>query len=505
MGLITDNLGKLDRLMHGNFQRIEQAKNDIIQLKEKRALIHREEEEQLRRQALADNTSDLAREARFLSNLCISLEANSILHLANVWPTQKQVRKRLKAQNSRYFAGDRNYRVYRFRKVADTQSQMVLDLIMEAAREARREEEAGRGSAGARRIDENAGENVAEPVPASVRAGGAEQNHDISSLSDRLEQENEQIRREDERRSQESRARLQGMLDSLGKGLGVAAGGFVRAPDVEEAQIIDPQKVRRDADGHSRQIKQIFAASDAKGENVAGNASVQDLQRKIESELAGGHRPEADDRPAPVVMFDDEGDVNGAPGADDSPSSRSVAAQPAAAASNEPETERVTGEYEYEAGQAGGRNLSSHHEEGAREARMASLQERVAGLGSSLPAAEGRGENGKPYDPVELDAANNVNQDIAEASPVANLKDEPSFPPLRAVPPDTMEFKSEEEKVEWGDKPDFLGGQKRDDDEPFMAPAGQGDVASDIMSEMDEERGAEFIAKTLEKLNTHKK
>ena len=80
---------------------------------------------------------DLAKEARFLSNLCVSLEANDILHLASIYPFQRQVRAQLKKHASRYYAEDRHYRVYRFRKVADTQSQMVLDLIMEASKRAR--------------------------------------------------------------------------------------------------------------------------------------------------------------------------------------------------------------------------------------------------------------------------------------------------------------------------------------------------------------------------------
>ena len=132
-----EELGKLDRLMNGNFARIEQAKIEISALKEQRTNIHKAEERVLQGQLEINAEHDLAKEARFLSNLCISLEANNILHLASVWPPQFQVRAQLKKHNSRYYAKDRHYRVYRFRKVADTQSQMVLDLIMEAARRAR--------------------------------------------------------------------------------------------------------------------------------------------------------------------------------------------------------------------------------------------------------------------------------------------------------------------------------------------------------------------------------
>ena len=136
-----DELLKLDRLMNGNFQRIEQVKTEIGLLKEQRTGIHKQEEVQLKGQLESHAEHDLAKEARFLSNLCISLEANDILHLASIWPFQRQVRAQLKKHNSRYYAPERHYRVYRFRKVADTQSQMVLDLIMEASKRARSNEE----------------------------------------------------------------------------------------------------------------------------------------------------------------------------------------------------------------------------------------------------------------------------------------------------------------------------------------------------------------------------
>lgn len=136
-----DELTRLDRLLNGNFQRIEQAKTEIARLKEQRTAIHQKEAEILKGQLEVSAEHDLAKEARFLSNLCISLEANDILHLASIYPFQAQVRAQLKKHNSRYYAKDRHYRVYRFRKVADTQSQMVLDLIMEAARRARENEE----------------------------------------------------------------------------------------------------------------------------------------------------------------------------------------------------------------------------------------------------------------------------------------------------------------------------------------------------------------------------
>ncbi len=130
-------LEKHGRVMAGNLQRAEQIKTEIVHLKEQRTTIHKEEERVLQGQLESTAEHDLAKEARFLSNLCISLEANNILHLASIYPFQRTVRNELKKHNSRYYAEGRNYRVYRFRKVADTQSQMVLDLIMEASRRAR--------------------------------------------------------------------------------------------------------------------------------------------------------------------------------------------------------------------------------------------------------------------------------------------------------------------------------------------------------------------------------
>jgi hypothetical protein len=132
-----EQFAKLDRLMNGNFQRIQQSKVEVGLLKEQRTTIHKQDEKVLRGQLEVSDEHDLAKEARFLSNLCISLEANNILHLASIYPFQSQVRSRLKKHSSRYYAKDRHYRVYRFRKVADTQSQMVLDLIMEASKRAR--------------------------------------------------------------------------------------------------------------------------------------------------------------------------------------------------------------------------------------------------------------------------------------------------------------------------------------------------------------------------------
>ena len=132
-----DELLKLDRLMNGNFQRIEQVKTEIGLLKEQRTEYSpSRKKSMLKGQMESHAEHDLAKEARFLSNLCISLEANDILHLASIWPLQRQVRSQLKKHSSRYYAKDRHYRVYRFRKVADTQSQMVLDLIMEASKRA---------------------------------------------------------------------------------------------------------------------------------------------------------------------------------------------------------------------------------------------------------------------------------------------------------------------------------------------------------------------------------
>ncbi len=130
-------LEKHGRVMAGNLQRADQIKNEVVHLKEQRTTIHKEEERVLQGQLESTVEHDLAKEARFLSNLCISLEANNILHLASIYPFQRTVRNELKKHNSRYYAEGRNYRVYRFRKVADTQSQMVLDLIMEASRRAR--------------------------------------------------------------------------------------------------------------------------------------------------------------------------------------------------------------------------------------------------------------------------------------------------------------------------------------------------------------------------------
>ena len=114
--------------------RIVTIEKEIDELKKKRTNNLKMERDEIKGQLSTGYTHDIAKESRFLSNLCISLEANGILHLASIWPLQRVVRAQLKRHDSRYYAQGRQYRVYRFRKVADTQSQMVLDLIMEAVK-----------------------------------------------------------------------------------------------------------------------------------------------------------------------------------------------------------------------------------------------------------------------------------------------------------------------------------------------------------------------------------
>ena len=121
--------------------KIQQIKSEIDLLSEQRNSNLADKEKHLENQIETTVEYDIAKEARFLSNLCISLEANGVLHLASIWPFQRQVRTQLKRHGSRYFAQDRHYRVYRFRKVADTQSQMVLDLIMEAVKRSEKNDE----------------------------------------------------------------------------------------------------------------------------------------------------------------------------------------------------------------------------------------------------------------------------------------------------------------------------------------------------------------------------
>lgn len=117
---------------------IDDIEMGIGLLKRQRTEVHLQKQEFIEGQIASTTEQDLAKEARFLSNLCISLEANGVLHLASIYPFQRQVRSQLKKHNSRYYAESRNYRVYRFRKVADTQSQMILDLIMEAVKRSRK-------------------------------------------------------------------------------------------------------------------------------------------------------------------------------------------------------------------------------------------------------------------------------------------------------------------------------------------------------------------------------
>ncbi|MCP4937342.1 MAG: hypothetical protein GY927_24815 [bacterium] len=124
----------------GPLARIVTIEKEIDELKKKRTINLKLERDEIKGRLSTGYTHDIAKESRFLSNLCISLEANGILHLASIWPLQRVVRAQLKRHDSRYYAQGRQYRVYRFRKVADTQSQMVLDLIMEAVK---RSEESG--------------------------------------------------------------------------------------------------------------------------------------------------------------------------------------------------------------------------------------------------------------------------------------------------------------------------------------------------------------------------
>lgn len=137
IGLLEKELDSANRLLHGTGELVRKTKQELSELKHKKTLLHEEEQNQLKKRIGVSSQLDLAKEARFLSNLCVSLEANKILKLAGPWPTQNQVRAKLLADNSRFYAPDRNYRIYRFRRVADTQSQMVLDLMMEAAKRAR--------------------------------------------------------------------------------------------------------------------------------------------------------------------------------------------------------------------------------------------------------------------------------------------------------------------------------------------------------------------------------
>ncbi len=127
-------LQRQEEKLAGPLTRMEVIEKEIDELKKKRTINLKMERDEIKGQLSTGYTHDIAKESRFLSNLCISLEANGILHLASIWPLQSVVRAQLKRHDSRYYAQNRQYRVYRFRKVADTQSQMVLDLIMEAVK-----------------------------------------------------------------------------------------------------------------------------------------------------------------------------------------------------------------------------------------------------------------------------------------------------------------------------------------------------------------------------------
>lgn len=251
---ITDFNQKLaasNRILKGTTELVKQARADISDLKQQQSLLHEEEKDNIRRDLDMKSELRLAREARFLSNLCISLEANDILHLSSIWPFQRQVRAQLKKHKSRYFEEGRHYRVYRFRRVADTQSQMVLDLIMEAAKRAREN--------GDLRAEEAHG--AAAGVPAAVEA-----------IQQQLEIEREDIRQR-ERELEAAREAFEEPLHAMQQDLdhvremlkeNQQQAGFQRDPNVEEATIIDPEKLRaRTSDSEhvdkARQVRNIAA------------------------------------------------------------------------------------------------------------------------------------------------------------------------------------------------------------------------------------------------------